>query len=136
LQREKGRAPRGVKVQDTKCGRKSQRTNIVAGLSGQAVAAPFCYTGTTTSAVFEDWFVSSLLPSAAEGSTIIMDNASFHRKAQLLGFAINANVGLIFLPPYSPDYNPIEKLWANLKRWLRDNLSRFATLEAAIYDYL
>jgi transposase len=125
-----------VKVQDTKRGRKYQRTNIVAGMNGQDAVAPLCYTGTTTSAVFEDWFANSLLPSVAKGSTIIMDNASFHRKSQLQELAINANVDLIFLPPYSPDYNPIEKLWANLKRWLRDNLSRFTTLEAAIYDYL
>jgi transposase len=65
-----------------------------------------------------------------------MDNASFHRKSKLRELAADANVDLIFLPPYSPDYNPIENLWANLKRWLRDNLPSYATIEDAIYDYL
>jgi transposase len=136
LQREKGRALRGVKIQDTKRGRRFQRMNVVAGLNGQTAIATLCYTGTTTSTVFEDWFAGSLLPSVAEGSTVIMDNASFHRKSKLHELALNNNVEMIFLPPYSPDYNPIEKLWANMKRWLRDNLPCFATIEDAVYDYL
>ena len=65
----------------------------------------------------------------------IMDNARFHRKAKLRGLAEKAGVGLIFLPPYSPDLNPIEKSWANMKRWLRDNLSSFHSVEPAIYEY-
>jgi transposase len=127
---------RGVKVQDTRRGRKFQRTNVVAGLNGKTAVTPLCYTGTTTSAVFEDWFADMLLPGVKKGSTIIMDNASFHRKSRLYELAADAGVGLIFLPPYSPDYNPIEKLWANLKRWLKDNVSRFTKIEYAIYNYL
>ena len=136
LQREKGRAPRGVKIQDTKRGRKFQRINVVAGVNVQRRLAPLCYTGSTTSAVFENWFTGSLLPCVAEGSTIIMDNASFHRKSKLRELAGNAHADVIFLPPYSPDYNPIEKVWANMKRWLKDNLQRFSNIADAIYEYL
>jgi len=64
-----------------------------------------------------------------------MDNASFHRKVKLQELAEKAGVGLIFLPAYSPDLNPIEKLWANMKRWLRNNLSYFNSLDIAIYQY-
>ena len=45
------------------------------------------------------------------------------------------NIKLLFLPPYSPDYNPIEKSWANMKHYLRDNLFKFHSVDEAIYDY-
>jgi transposase len=64
-----------------------------------------------------------------------MDNASFHRKKALRKIA-RGSVRLLFLPPYSPDFNPIEKTWAHLKKWLRDNASCFDTLENAVYAFL
>jgi transposase len=64
-----------------------------------------------------------------------MDNASFHRKAKLQELAQKAGVKLLFLPAYSPDYNPIEKSWANMKQWLRSNVSNFQSIELAIYEY-
>lgn len=51
-------------------------------------------------------------------AVIVMDNASFHRKKQLGEIAANNNITLIFLPPYSPKLNPIEKVWANMKKFL------------------
>ena len=61
-----------------------------------------------------------------------MDNAPFHRKLQLANLASSYNKKLIFLPPYSPDLNPIEKFWASLKKFLRFNLSSFPSLDLAI----
>jgi transposase len=68
------------------------------------------------------------------GYTAIMDNASYHRKKWLRKLA-RGKIRLLFLPPYSPDYNPIEKSWANMKRSLRNNLKDFRAINAAIYDY-
>jgi transposase len=68
-------------------------------------------------------------------SSIIMDNASFHRKKVLKIIGDKHKVNLLFLPTYSPDFNPIEHSWANMKRWLKDNLSRYVSIELAIYDY-
>jgi transposase len=64
-----------------------------------------------------------------------MDNASFHRKGEMKSLAEKAGVALLFLPAYSPDFNPIEHSWANMKRWLRDNESRFRALDSAIYHF-
>ena len=63
-----------------------------------------------------------------------MDNAKFHRKKKLRKLA-RGEVRLLFPPPYSPDYNLIEKSWANMKRYLRENLQNFQFVDSAIYDY-
>jgi transposase len=63
-----------------------------------------------------------------------MGNARFHRKFELRKVA-RGKVRLIFLPPYSPDYNPTEKTWANMKCYLRDNVQDFSSVDSAIYNY-
>ena len=63
-----------------------------------------------------------------------MDNARFHRKEKLQKIA-RGKVRLLFLPPYSPDYNPIEKSWANMKRFVRNNLKEYKFLDSVIYTY-
>jgi transposase len=63
-----------------------------------------------------------------------MDNASYHREKVLRKLA-RGKIRLLFLPPYSPDYNPIEKSWANVKRSLRNNLKDFQSVNAAVYAY-
>ena len=132
-QREFGRAPRGEKVTGTKPGRKPERLNVIGAL---CVAVHLCmeiHRHTTGAAFFEDWFENRLLKALpwGEGYTVIMDNASFHRKKVLKRLA-RGKVRLLFLPPYSPDRNSIEKSWANMKRFLRNNLDRFASVESAI----
>lgn len=133
--RTHGRALRGVKVEDTKRGRRYARTNVIAGRCQGEILAPTTYKGTTNSTFFENWFEYDLLSIVPCGFTIIMDNASFHRKKKLRAIAERYGVHLLFLPAYSPDFNPIEKFWANLKKWLRKNIARFTTLALAISDY-
>jgi transposase len=60
----------------------------------------------------------------------------FHRKNILKERAEEFQVQLLFLPPYSPGYNPIEKRRANMKRWLRDNAAHYVTVQNAIRAYL
>jgi putative transposase len=84
---------------------------------------------------FERWFKIKLLNSVPRGSTIIMDRASFHRKKQLEELCGKAKVNLLFLPSYSPDFNPIEKDWANMKRALRDTAPPCDLLQTAVYNY-
>jgi transposase len=134
-QREYGRAKRGVRVKGVRRGKRFKRTNVIAGLWGSKHVAVQCYTHSTTSAFFEDWFEFELLAVISENALVILDNASFHRKKHLFKIAQRYRVNLLFLPPYSPDYNPIEKSWANFKRWLCDNLKRFPSIDFAIEYY-
>jgi transposase len=123
-------------VQDIKRGRKFGRTNVVAGLCQNTVLAPKCYEHGTNSDFFEEWFRNELFPFLKKGQTVSLDNASFHRKRQLLKILDGTGIHLLFLPTYSPDFNPIEKKWANLKRALPDILPLHDTLHDAILAYL
>lgn len=135
LHREYAYAPRGEKVYDRISGKKFRRTNIVAAKRGSHIIAPLQYDGTMNGVLFETWFERHLIPELPEYSVIVMDNASFHRKKKLYAIAETHHMILIFLPPYSPELNPIEKEWANLKRWLKYHLHRFDTLDNAISYY-
>jgi transposase len=133
LQREYGRALRGKQVEGIKRGTKYERQNVIGAICHGKYLAIKCYKQATNSAFFENWFKNCLLKTipAGEGYTAIMDNAIFHRKKVLRKLA-RGKVRLLFLPPYSPDYNPIEKSWANMKRYLRDNLQKFKSVDDAI----
>ena len=115
------RAKRGVKVHEKIEGKRSKRTNIIAGLvygqTSERYISVQSYEHSTTSAFFEDWFEFELLPLLPDSALVIMDNASFHRKQVLYGIAQRYGVNILFLPPYSPNFNPIEHTWANFKKW-------------------
>ena len=119
IYRKHAYAPRGIKVYGNISGKKFKRTNIVSAKCGSSIVAPMIYDGTTDAALFEHWFEYALLKEIPEGSYCIMDNAAFHRKSKLHELAQSAGYTVIFLPPYSPDLNKIEKYWAWLKSRLR-----------------
>ena len=126
---------RGIKIYGCISGRKYKRTNIVAALCGGQMLAPMEYEGTTDHQVFEMWFERILMAQLPQDRVIVMDNASFHRKNVLTVLAHQAQCKIVFLPPYSPDFNPIEKKWANLKSFLRNYAFRFERIQDAISDY-
>ncbi len=132
LYREYGRSARGERVYGMISGRKFKRTGIVAAKIGRTIIEPLQYDGTMDSALFEAWFKTRLLRSLTPKSVIVMDNASFHRKNKLLPMAEKAGFRLIFLPPYSPDLNPIEHFWAWLKRYLRKILPLHTSFDDAL----
>ncbi len=132
LSREYGYAPKGQKFYNEVRGRKFKRVGLVAAQIGGKVVAPGEYSGTMDARLFEYWFENILFPSLKKGTTIVMDNASFHRKNQLFSLAQNHGFNLIFLPPYSPELNPIEHFWSWLKRYLRNVLPISPSLDDAL----
>ena len=129
------RARRGIQVRGTKPGKRQKRTNIIGALWSDRHIALQCYEHSTSSAFFEDWFEFELIPLLPTGAVIVMDNAAFHRKNALWKIAEKYGVFVLFLPPYSPELNPIEHSWANFKRWLCDNFNRFPCFDFAIETY-
>jgi transposase len=77
-----------------------------------------------------------MCPLLQSGSIIILDNASFHRKSALEKIAAFYKHQILWLPPYSPDKNKIEHLWANLKNWLRLHVGDYEGIYSAVMDYL
>lgn len=128
MSREYGRAPAGQRVYLPVNGTRLKKVNIVAGLRNGEVLCPTKYDWNTNAEWFNEWFEWWLCPLLRIGSVVIIDNATFHRKADLNRIALSYGIYIIWLPPYSPDKNPIEKVWANLKNWLRLNSKNYATI--------
>jgi len=84
------------------------------------------------SGLFEYWFEHILLPELPRKTVIVMDNASFHLKNALHGIALKFDCSVLFLPPYSPDLNPIEHFWAWLKQKLRELLPAYDDFDSAL----
>lgn len=112
----------------------SDRRNIVAGynLGTKEIIAPFEYEGNTTKPLFTSWFEQILSPNLRPKQVVILDNASVHKDEELYDIVAQYDCQLIYLPPYSPDLNPIEKFWANFKRNLRKIIKRFNNFLDAI----
>jgi transposase len=134
LQREYARASRGVIIEDVTRGDKFERLNVIGAQCNNKYYALECYKQNTDSEFFESWFEAFLLEEIPNGCTVILDNATFHREKILRKIA-RGKARMLFLPPYSPDLNPIEKSWANLKYFLKNNLHDYESLEMAIYNY-
>jgi len=134
MYREYAYSPKGSIVRGNISGKKYKRTNVIAAKCCDRIVAPMLYEGSTDCVLFEHWFEWMLLKSIPKHSVLIMDNAAFHRKSKLLQIAANAECDVLFLPPYSPDLNPIEHFWAWLKCKLRDILHLYSNFDDALID--
>ena len=112
-----------------------QRLSLVSAQVGNRLIAPMVYQNTMTGVFFEAWFQQCLLPALTQKSVIILDNARFHRMGVLREMAEKWGHKVLPLAPYSPELNPIEKVWANIKRYLRTVLSDYARFDDALMSY-
>ena len=132
---EKGWGKQGEKLVGKKSGKYYERTNIIAGLISNELIAPMVFNGSCNTQVFESWVEQFLIKELKPGQVVVMDNASFHKSQKTKKLIESVGCRLLFLPPYSPDLNPIEKFWANMKRWIRQKISDFSQLYDAIVDF-
>lgn len=88
--------------------------------------------GATTAGVFETYIKKVLAPTLKEGQIVVVDNLGAHRPARIRGLIEDRGCELMYLPPYSPDYDPIEEAFAKIKNLLRKAgaRSRQALVEA------
>ncbi len=95
--------------------RKFEHCSIVAGKCGKKIIASFGYTGTCDSRLFLKWVQEMLVPNLKKKQMVIMDNATIHKSPEIRKTIEKAGCRLVYLPPYSPDLNPIEHFWHRLK---------------------
>lgn len=135
ISREYGWALAGHKVIGETSGKRYARESFIAGLNEGQLIAPFCYQGTCDTTLFNFWLANFLLPQLTPGHILVMDNATFHKSETTRQLINNAECQLLFLPPYSPDMNPIEKYWANIKNKIKQVITQFSSLADAV-DYV
>jgi transposase len=109
------------------------RTNAIGALMGKAIIAIGLLSGNVDSAIFTSWVEQILLPALSEKAVIVMDNATFHKGIDMQTLIANAGHSLLYLPPYSPDLNPIEKKWAQAKQIRKTTL---CTIDELFTNYL
>ena len=128
-----GWSPKNTRCYAKKPGGKKQRISIIAGLNRSRLMAPCYFTGYTNAHVFNAWLEQELVPTLTPGMTVIMDNARFHKSPKTKEIIEAAGCSLLFLPPYSPDFNPIENRWFPLKNTARKILQTITDLQNAIH---
>ena len=99
-------------------------TTFVAGLTTRGMIAPFVLDGAINRNAFETWVAKVLVPELRPGDVVIMDNLPSHKGPQVRVLIEAADASLLYLPPYSPDFNPIENTFAKLKALLRKAAER------------
>lgn len=128
-----GRAEPGERVVEATPGYSGTQYTLVASLSVQGVEAPMVIEGAMNGTVFEVYVREVLAPTLQPGDIVVMDNLSAHKVAAIEPLLAARGAHVLYLPPYSPDLNPIEKCWAKLKTYLRAAKARtFDDLVAAI----
>ena len=95
----------------------------MAALNGDQIKAPIRYSGTANADLFLYWLEKFLLPALKKGQVVVMDNCSIHKSEKVRELIESVDCRLIYLPPYSPDLNPIENYWAVMK----NNIKKIVT---------
>jgi transposase len=124
MARTHGRAPRGQRLRVGVPHGHWKTTTFVAGLTLRGMIAPFVLGGPINREAFEAYVEQVLVPELRPGDIVIMDNLSSHKGADVRSRIERAGARLLFLPPYSPDFNPIENAFAKLKAMLRKAAER------------
>jgi transposase len=109
-----------------------KNVTLLASMSLEGMGECLAVEGSTTTAVFEAYLERVLVPSLRRGQVVVMDNLSAHKGSRVKDLIESKGCQLIYLPPYSPDFNPIEEAFAKIKALLRkaDARSREVLIEA------
>ena len=126
--RPHGYAPIGKPCIDSYNWQGKKRTNVIGALYEKMLFALDYFEHNINSGIFYDWCKHTLIPSLKTKCVIVMDNARFHKSRRIQKLLNRHGHRILWLPPYSPDLNPIEKKWAQVKflrqGWMENDLSK------------
>ena len=119
MTRLRGRSPRGERLRSPVPHGHWKTTTLVAALRLSGIAAPFVLDGPINRDAFQAYVDQVLVPELTPGDIVVMDNLGSHKGPAVRAAIEAAGARLLFLPPYSPDFNPIEMAFSKLKALLR-----------------
>lgn len=133
MTRLRGRSPRGVRVHAHAPGGHWQTTTMLSSIRADGTTACMTIAGATDTEVFQTYVRDVLCPTLRPGDLVVMDNLAPHKNETTLRLIEQTGAKACFLPAYSPDLNPIEKMWSKVKQFLRSAEARTGEeLQAAI----
>ena len=119
-----GYAPKGERLRLSVPRKRGKNTTLLASMTLQGMGPSLAVEGATTARVFETYVEKVLAPSLEEGQIVIMDNLGAHRPKRIGELIEERGCKLLYMPSYSPDYNPIEEAFAKIKQMLRKASAR------------
>lgn len=126
MTRRYGRSPVGQRLVCAVPHGRYQATTLIAAVRLQGPQAPWLFDGPLDGASFLAWVQQGLVPCLQDHDVVIMDNLATHKVAGVQAAIEAVGARLEYLPPYSPDFNPIENLWSKVKRTLKSHAPRTA----------
>ena len=137
MTRHYGRAPRGQRVREATPQSHWQTLTLFAALTTRGLEAPMTISEPTDGDIFLAYVEQVLCPRLRPGQVVILDNLSAHKVTGVRERIEAAGAHLLYLPPYSPDLNPIEQAWSKVKQILRSLKARSSeALERAVAEAL
>jgi transposase len=132
-----GRGPSDERVVDYTPDARFNQTSILSSVRANGDMVPLVYKGALNGALFAAYVEQCLAPTLREGDIVIMDNLTSHKVKGVIDPILAAGASVVYLPPYSPDLNPIELMWSKIKAYLRKVKARtedllFAAVAAAL----
>lgn len=119
MTRRYGRAYGGTRVHDAAPCNKPTSTTILSSIRVDGTTVPIVFSGALNREKFKQYLTDNLLPTLKPGDIVIADNLRAHKGDGIEECVKASGAEILYLPPYSPDLNPIEKLWSKIKAFLR-----------------
>ena len=124
MTRLRARGPKGERVYGRVPRNRGKNTTLIASMNARGIGPCLTVVGATTKLVFEAYVEQILAPSLSAGQVVVMDNLGAHKGDRVRELVEGRGCSLLFLPPYSPDFSPIEEAFSKVKALLRKAAAR------------
>ncbi|CAA9558710.1 Transposase [uncultured Synechococcales cyanobacterium] len=137
MTRRYARSPKGTRAYGHCPQQRGSNVTLIGAIALQGMVGAMNFPGGTDALAFETYLTQVLLPNLWPGACVVMDNLPAHKVARVREIIEDVGARLVYLSPYSPDFNPIENCWSKVKQFLRSRAARtYAELDQAITDAL
>lgn len=119
MARLRARSPKGQRAHGKRPQQRGKNVSMIGAIGLEGVIAQFSLLGAADGLLFEAFIARKLVPKLWKGAWVILDNCSIHKGSNVVKLIQKAGARVIFLPPYSPEFSPIENCWSKIKNLLR-----------------